>query len=92
MTRLHKKTLTTGGESLLKSRPGPCPRARFVETGSDDHAAGPRPRGRDGTRMLQDIELDRQVLGLNTPWTVMRVDLKVKEQWVNDFPYLDPAH
>jgi transposase len=31
---------------------------------------------------MQDIELYRQLLGLNTPWTVIRVELKVKEQRV----------
>jgi transposase len=31
---------------------------------------------------MQDIELYRQLLGLNTPWTVSRVELKVKEQRV----------
>ena len=31
---------------------------------------------------MQDIELYRQLLGLNTPWTVLRVELKVKEQRV----------
>jgi len=31
---------------------------------------------------MQDIELYRQLLGLNTPWTVTRVELKVKEQRV----------
>src|ERR1700675_2054164 len=31
---------------------------------------------------MQDIELYRQSLGLNTPWTVTRVELKVKEQRV----------
>ena len=32
---------------------------------------------------MQDIELYRQLLGLNTPWTVTRVELKVKEQRVD---------
>jgi len=32
---------------------------------------------------MQDIELYRQLLGLNTPWTVARVELKVKEQRVD---------
>ena len=31
---------------------------------------------------MQDIELYRQLLGLNTPWTVTRVELKIKEQRV----------
>ena len=31
---------------------------------------------------MQDVELYRQLLGLNTPWTVTRVELKVKEQRV----------
>jgi transposase len=31
---------------------------------------------------MQDTELYRQLLGLNTPWTVTRVELKVKEQRV----------
>ena len=31
---------------------------------------------------MQDLELYRQLLGLNTPWTVIRVELKVKEQRV----------
>jgi len=31
---------------------------------------------------MHDIELYRQLLGLNTPWTVTRVELKVKEQRV----------
>lgn len=31
---------------------------------------------------MQDIELYRQLLGLNTPWTVSRVELQVKEQRV----------
>ncbi len=32
---------------------------------------------------MQDIELYRQLLGLNTPWTVTHVELKVKEQRVD---------
>lgn len=32
---------------------------------------------------MHDIELYRQLLGLNTPWTVTRVELKVKEQRVD---------
>ena len=31
---------------------------------------------------MQDIELYRQLLGLNTPWTVTRVELRIKEQRV----------
>ena len=31
---------------------------------------------------MQDVELYRQLLGLQTPWTVTRVELKVKEQRV----------
>ncbi len=31
---------------------------------------------------MQDTELYRQLLGLNTPWTVTRVELKIKEQRV----------
>jgi transposase len=31
---------------------------------------------------MQDIELYRQLLGLDTPWTVLRVELKVKEERV----------
>ena len=31
---------------------------------------------------MQDIELYRQLLGLDTPWTVTRVELKVKEERV----------
>jgi transposase len=31
---------------------------------------------------MQDTELYRQLLGLNTPWTVTRVELRVKEQRV----------
>ena len=31
---------------------------------------------------MQDIELYRQLLGLNSPWTVSRVELRVKEQRV----------
>src|SRR5215813_6285608 len=31
---------------------------------------------------MQDTELYRQLLGLHTPWTVTRVELKVKEQRV----------
>jgi hypothetical protein len=31
---------------------------------------------------MQDTELYRQLLGLSTPWTVMRVELKIKEQRV----------
>jgi len=31
---------------------------------------------------MQDVELHRQLLGLNTPWAVMRVELKVKEHRV----------
>jgi transposase len=31
---------------------------------------------------MQDIDLYRQLLGLATPWTVLRVELKVKEQRV----------
>src|SRR5260370_36439702 len=31
---------------------------------------------------MQDTELYRQLLGLNTPWTVTRVELRIKEQRV----------
>src|SRR2546428_158082 len=31
---------------------------------------------------MQDIELYRQLLGLNTPWTASRVELQAKEQRV----------
>jgi hypothetical protein len=31
---------------------------------------------------MQDTELYRQLLGLNTPWTVTRVELKIKEERV----------
>src|SRR5207248_3409963 len=36
----------------------------------------------EGHAAMQDIELYRQLLGLNTPWTVTRVELKIKEQRV----------
>ena len=36
----------------------------------------------EGQDAIQDIELYRQLLGLNTPWTVTRVELKVKEERV----------
>jgi len=40
---------------------------------------------------MRDVELYRQVLGLEAPWTVTRVELSVTEERVDGGPGTPPA-